>query len=248
MVAIVILLFLSINSARIFSDVLIGDDSRSQNGRILDFSQKKIDVGDVVQGDKGNATFTIRNVSDVTVQNIDVDPSCGCIVVKNVLSNLGQGEETDVEIEVDTMGLRGRRKVGLLVHYSVEGVEKREVVSVIVNALPFVTFEPKQVQLRCADSPEGLVKSQDVTFKTGLDSGFEIMGISSSHPSIRAKEAVQLEQGAEQHSRHSLTVTCDCQHWRKLTVRQQANEAAEIVVITNIDTEPRLIIPVYVNK
>ncbi|MDX8396734.1 MAG: DUF1573 domain-containing protein [Mariprofundaceae bacterium] len=73
----------------------------------LVFEPIELDMGDVIEGDKLEATLLIRNNSDDFSHIIKVESSCGCTTAEPEMKILAAGAFTLLHVEVDSFGKRG---------------------------------------------------------------------------------------------------------------------------------------------
>jgi len=76
----------------------------------LIFDPVELNVGEIVEGEKLNATLLIRNNGSETNQIVDVESSCGCTTVEPDLRVLPAGAFTTLHVEIDTFGKLGEVK------------------------------------------------------------------------------------------------------------------------------------------
>ncbi|HOJ38109.1 MAG TPA: DUF1573 domain-containing protein [Ignavibacteriales bacterium] len=76
----------------------------------LELSDMQIDFGNVKEGEIINYPLKLKNTGKKPLIISNINPSCGCTVVNFSKKELLPGEETTVDIKLDTKGFSGRIK------------------------------------------------------------------------------------------------------------------------------------------
>ncbi len=152
--------------------------------------QMVLDFGTVTQGVTVDATFTLRNQGDATLEVRAVRPTCGCTVAK-FDPEVAAGGTGTIHATLDTSSFKGPISKSLLVMTndpekpSVNLVLKADVQPIIeVLPRPVVRFNTIQLQ----------PVTEKVVVVTELEKPFKITGVTSSVPYITSQVRA-LEEG-----------------------------------------------------
>lgn len=209
-----------------------------------------VDLGDVEQGKTKEVVFTLKNVSDQPIEQIELVSGCGCTIMKTVKSTLDPGESTQALGEFTTVRRRGPNSVSLLLEYVALGAEKQRILTVTADVTPFVVFKPTTVRFALDDESDGSHSSGLVTFTSAKHGGFQLEEVSCRHPAISVRELEGPGSGSTEdrdHAPRSITVEVTLDHEKWKSSRREAKKRVVLSVLTNIETEPRLTIPIIVN-
>jgi hypothetical protein len=98
----------------------------------LVIDQRKYDLGNVTEGKKVDLHVRLKN-SGAKVLNIEkIKSSCGCTATMLSKKELKPGESTNLKIELDTTGRKGRLSRTVTIH-SNDPIEPQQVITLSVN-------------------------------------------------------------------------------------------------------------------
>jgi len=98
----------------------------------LAIANKKHDFGDVVEGRKVDLNVQLKNNGSKLLNIEEVKSSCGCTATLLSKNELKPGESTNLKIELDTSGRKGRLSRTVTIH-SNDPIEPQQIITLSVN-------------------------------------------------------------------------------------------------------------------
>jgi hypothetical protein len=93
---------------------------------------KKHDFGDVVEGKKVDLNVQLKNSGSKLLNIENVKSSCGCTATLLSKNELKPGESTNLKIELDTSGRKGKLSRTVTIH-SNDPIEPQQIITLSVN-------------------------------------------------------------------------------------------------------------------
>lgn len=113
--------------------VLLPCRAQGGSGRLLQFENASIDLGDIPSGKDVSVSFRFANIADAPVSVVDVHAQCGCTVPSFSTSSVKPGKKGTVNVKLLTKGLSGPQKRHLTV-ITTNGEKRRfSTITIICN-------------------------------------------------------------------------------------------------------------------
>jgi hypothetical protein len=90
-------------------------------GAVLSVEKSVCDLGEIIEGVKAKATFTVTNTGDAPLMIIDVVKSCGCTEPTFPKHAIQPGEEVEISALYNSKGRPGNFSKTLTVKHNGEG-------------------------------------------------------------------------------------------------------------------------------
>ena len=89
--------------------------AEAKYGPILQFDSEHLDLGRIKQGQTPHGHFTLRNIGDQTLEIREIKPSCGCTAIMAESKSIPPGQESKLQVSVDTTGKEAEIEKTILV-------------------------------------------------------------------------------------------------------------------------------------
>jgi hypothetical protein len=153
------------------------------------------DFGTVSQFSVLEHAFLIRNAGDAVLTIKQVIPSCQCQAAMPKKNQLAPGEETSIETQINTQGLRGVVTKTVTV-VSDDPTTPSVIITVKGEVLPPLSVKPAQIELGAVSKVQGSGKGEIVlTIARGMD--VQLRDVKTSSPLIVVEPRGGLEQAAD---------------------------------------------------
>ncbi|MCA9061388.1 MAG: DUF1573 domain-containing protein [Planctomycetaceae bacterium] len=145
---------------------------------------EKVDFGVVATGSDVLKVITIRNTLNSQVHISSVQKSCSCLIYEGPATTLLQpGEETTIQLSMDTRKFKHKRDVTLSIYFDApQFAEVRIPVSAYIRT--DVVFEPGRVQFGSVAFGEGGQQTVNIAYAGRSD--WKITDVKISNPDIAA--------------------------------------------------------------
>lgn len=102
----------------------------------LGVSPRRIDLGEVVAGQRGYGAIRLSNPLATAITDISVDASCGCIAHEIECDSLEPGESSSLRVQIATNERSGPTENYVVVQYSVAGDRRSQTVPIRAVVVP----------------------------------------------------------------------------------------------------------------
>ena len=104
------------------------------SGAVIEFKEKSIDFGDIVQGAKVEHTFVLTNSGSDALVISNVAATCGCTVPVWPKTPIAPGQSAEIKVSFNSAGKMGKQNSVVRIYSN--ATEPIEKVSLISNVLP----------------------------------------------------------------------------------------------------------------
>lgn len=117
----------------LLTSVLLPCRAQGGSGKLLQFENASIDLGDIPRGEDAAVSFRFTNIAGVPVSVVDVHAQCGCTVPSFSGESVKPGKHGTVRVKLLTKDLSGPQKRHLTV-IATNGEKRRfSTITIICN-------------------------------------------------------------------------------------------------------------------
>ena len=167
----------------------------SPQGSRISVSPQEYDFGVIVEGQKVDAVFKVKNIGGADLDLQRIVAGCGCIVAELSKSIVTPGESVDVKVAFDSTGYSGTQRKGIRIF---SGDRNAPFVTAFLKGevKPEVSVAPARVVFDQLQPDDQGRRSQEVelTLSQAKSGALEFGSIVSSSPKITAEALSQTGQ------------------------------------------------------